>query len=774
MTADKLRPASGAGSQTRRTMRRSVLLAVCLRVLLSDAPADVLTFHANAMRTGWIDDGRVPTPQDVAGGSFGEIWQSPEFDWSAGRPPRIYATPLYLDEVEIAAGAFPSARCSAIFAATSNGFVYAINASATAHAPAGAILWRTELARLAEPTFDGVNIGVMSTPVIDPARKILYVSSCASAQGWQVFGLDVRSGRILPGWPVVIDADALAAPGVNRNAPAEPTAPPAPRALFAIQRGALNLSPDGSRLYVPLGESATGWLVSVDTGARPRIASAFATVRHPHRSSGGVWGAGGPAVDPHGDIFVGTGANFGSLKVQPHDWTQSVLQFTDSPDTGLVLQGTYTPFNYGDTATADIDLGSGGACLIPALDTNETTTPFLMAIGGKQGNVYLLDRSRLPGGLVERPPIGRDPAKDASLLSPSTQPQFGQPGPLNVFGPYSETKGAMNKARSRSVPAYFRPEDGRHFLFVTGQTKISEEADEATPPCLARLRIVTSPGQPAYLEADQFERTVVFQNPGSPVVTSRAGTDSIVWVLDENAPRTALLVGDKPPRPVLYAFGAQTLKLLWKSPDGALHPSGKYNEPLIAHGMVFVGTDRIQAFGLRRPGERAFGPAITAAAVPVRREDPAAVPPGKDLYLSGGACAACHGVSGEGLAGVYPPLAGSEWVNGSEERLIRIMLHGMQGRITVAKREYDGAVMPGFGQVAGSPFGWDDEKIAQVLTYIRQEWGNSGVPVATETVARIRRRTGDHQPWSQEELLDVLPGASAVPVKSGVRQNQGP
>lgn len=731
------------------------LAAACFVASGLGAPAaDVPTFHGGAMRPGWIDDAQAPAPQDVAGGSFGELWQSPELDWVEGRPPRLYATPLYLDEVQVAAGSFPATRGSVIFAATSNGYVYAINAFATAQAPAGAILWRTSLVRLTKPTFDGINIGVISTPVIDPVKRIIYVSSCASAEGWQVFALAIGSGRILPGWPVTIDAAALAVPGINRNAPAEP-APATRRALFGIQRGALNLSPDGSRLYVTFGETLTGWLVAVETGATPRIASAFASVRQPHRTAGGIWGAGGPAIDEHGNIFVVTGANFGSLKTQSHDWTQSVLQFSDAPETGLVLRGTYTPFNYGDSANADIDLGSGGASLIPALGEGETATPHLLALGGKQGNVYLLDRARLPGGLVDRQPVSQDSASDTSLLSPAIQPQFGRRGPLNVFGPYSETKGAMDKARSRSVPAYWRAGENRHFLFVTGQTKVAEDADAPTVPCLARLRIVTTPGRPAYLEVDQYEQSQIFGNPGSPLVSSRGGRDAIVWVLDENAPRTAPLVGDNPPRPVLYAFDALTLKLVWKSPAGALHTSGKYNEPLIVGGTVFVGTDRIQAFGVGQTARSPVIPAAMPVALPAGPTEPVAAFPGKDLYLSGGACAVCHGANGEGLTGVNPPLAGSEWVNGPEERLIRILLHGLQGPVTAAGKQYNAAVMPGFGLGPKSAFNWSDEKIAQVLTYIRQEWGNDSAAIATKTVTLIRQKCGDRDPWTQEELLQV-------------------
>lgn len=75
------------------------------------------------------------------------------------------------------------------------------------------------------------------------------------------------------------------------------------------QRGALALSPDGASLCVMFGETVTGWVVALDT-TRGRVRSAFATVANPHHSSGGIWGAGGPAIDSTGDIFVGRAAPF--------------------------------------------------------------------------------------------------------------------------------------------------------------------------------------------------------------------------------------------------------------------------------------------------------------------------------------------------------------------------------------------------------------------------------------------------------------------------------
>jgi hypothetical protein len=82
------------------------------------------------------------------------------------------------------------------------------------------------------------------------------------------------------------------------------------------------------------------------------------------------------------------------------------------------------------------------------------------------------------------------------------------------------------------------------------------------------------------------------------VLTSNGAANAIAWVLDTNVQRTASLVGSGVRRPVLYAVDATTMQRLWSSTSTQLNVGGKYNHPIIAHGVVFVGTDRIQAFGL--------------------------------------------------------------------------------------------------------------------------------------------------------------------------------
>ena len=118
-------------------------------------------------------------------------------------------------------------------------------------------------------------------------------------------------------------------------------------------------------------------------------------------------------------------------------------------------------------------------------------------------------------------------------------------------------------------------------------------------------------------------------------------------------------------------------------------------------------------------------------------------------------CAACHQPTGLGVEGVYPPLAASEWVTGSPDRVIRILLHGMKGPVTVAGKQYGAAAMPAFGRVTGGGYNWNDDRIAAVLTYIRQTWGNAAEPITPEQVAAVVAQVGDRKEWSADELQAV-------------------
>jgi mono/diheme cytochrome c family protein/glucose/arabinose dehydrogenase len=114
----------------------------------------------------------------------------------------------------------------------------------------------------------------------------------------------------------------------------------------------------------------------------------------------------------------------------------------------------------------------------------------------------------------------------------------------------------------------------------------------------------------------------------------------------------------------------------------------------------------------------------------------------------GTTCFGCHQPNGKGLKQVAPPLVKSDWVNGDLDRLIRVTLHGVSGDIKVSGKDYKGyPPMPGHGPAL------DDNKIAQVLTYVRNTWGNASGAVDAKQVSKVRNEhKGRVLPWTTAEL----------------------
>ena len=599
----------------------SLLLPGC-SVELSDCTAPAhrglvwSTFHGAGTRTGWNDEETTLTPTTMATAHFGLAWESQAFDtatFDRTYAGRMYASPLYADDVAIESGEFQG-RFDVVFAATTSGVVYAVDAfdapCSQGSVSAGTTLWKSVVARPAiVPGLDGGSpLGVLSTPVLDSSAGRLYVAALDASKGppvWKLVALDAASGAVIAGFPVTLDAAAIEP--VNRNGPCKWESD----ATRLSQRAALALDANAARVYVAFGgfsDTVAGWIVAVDT-ANARVTSSFCAGRDspPGQANGGMWGAGGPAVDEAGVVQVTTGN--GPPADGPADvagtWGDSLVSF----GTDLALRGTYSPWNYCLSDANDADLGGNMPLLLPDLTATHTTTPRLVAFGSKQGDVYLLERDALPGSLTVREACQtsegwQQAATDTSLLPPAGPP-YCDPnapstcvaGPLSVFGPYSDAPGANedDSAKMHTTLAFYSDASGGAFLFATGASK-GPDGVTSVPPSLARLRVVIAAGKPAYLTVDAVSSDVALINPGSPVVSSASGAGAIVWVVDENGRRTEPLVGPSAPRPILYAFDAQTMNLLYRSGPADLHVGGKYVEPVVAHGTVFVGTDRIQAF----------------------------------------------------------------------------------------------------------------------------------------------------------------------------------
>ena len=131
---------------------------------------------------------------------------------------------------------------------------------------------------------------------------------------------------------------------------------------------------------------------------------------------------------------------------------------------------------------------------------------------------------------------------------------------------------------------------------------------------------------------------------------------------------------------------------------------------------------------------------------PLTQEQQTRYEMGRVLFT--GVCAACHQPHGKGLDGVAPPLMDSEWVLGPEQRLVRIVLHGLTGPLSVKGKTYY-LDMPAFGSLP-------DEQISAVLTYLRREWEHTAAPVEPATVKAIRAATADRrEAWTQDLLREI-------------------
>src|SRR5690606_28902290 len=125
---------------------------------------------------------------------------------------------------------------------------------------------------------------------------------------------------------------------------------------------------------------------------------------------------------------------------------------------------------------------------------------------------------------------------------------------------------------------------------------------------------------------------------------------------------------------------------------------------------------------------------------------------GEQVFHGKAACAVCHGSAGSGQSGIAPTLWASQWVSDSE-RLIKVLLHGLTGPITVGNHEWNTpGVMPGFAGRADI----SDRELAAVATYIRNRWGNAedtGGALDEATVAKIRAATATRSaPYAEEDF----------------------
>jgi hypothetical protein len=366
-------------------LRRSVFascifFSACLPTILS--AQNVTTQRNDLARTG-VNPAEVSlTTSNVNTNSFGKLFTLPV-------DGQVYAQPLYLANVAI-----PSQGThNVVYVVTEHDSVYAFDADQP-----GQPLWHVSLGTSILcsniPFCNGdllPEIGITSTPVIDPANMTLYVVAEAivspSSPGTPKFtlhALNVTNGAEKFGGPVTISGSAagIGSDSVSGKITFNP--------LYELQRPALLLL--NGNIYVSFGSHQDvrvwhGWIFGYDERTlRPTAVRCLSP--DSWYGGAGLWQGGvGPAADSSGNIYVETGNGDLTAPSGGQSYGQSVVKLSSSQ--GLLPVDYFSPSDFNSTEPQDLDLGSGGPLLIPGTS--------LILAGGKSGTVYAVDTNQMGG-----------------------------------------------------------------------------------------------------------------------------------------------------------------------------------------------------------------------------------------------------------------------------------------------------------------------------------------------------------------------------------------
>ncbi len=175
--------------------------------------------------------------------------------------------------------------------------------------------------------------------------------------------------------------------------------------------------------------------------------------------------------------------------------------------------------------------------------------------------------------------------------------------------------------------------------------------------------------------------------------------------------------------------------------DAAKNADGSYRLPVADAMAVIAANPKVLAD--MRKSAAAPAPAPVSESVAFVKADDEQMKRGLAVYSR--TCIACHQPTGKGLAPVFPSIAGVPIVNGDATLPIKFILHGLMGPITVDGVTYNSMMPP----VAGV----SDQDVADVLTYVRQSFGNKSNPVTPDQVKTVRAANAARTaPWNTAEL----------------------
>ncbi|MDP9225861.1 MAG: hypothetical protein M3P18_18875 [Actinomycetota bacterium] len=545
-------------------------LTICLATS-AWAQANMLTHHNDNRRTG---ANLLETTLTVANvkQKFGKLWHL----YADGQ---IVAQPLYVSGLKVdGKGTF-----NAVIVSTMHNTIYVYDADKEPMLPQSedALIWAQWLG---EPKpedfgFDSWNTnfpeyGILSSPVINDAKTIMYVVSWHNDDQFKVHAIDLTKVPFAgPGSPPVDYRDTIRpVPVVTASVPKPgggtiklDTSQQKQRAALLLSVGTLYIAFSSNR---ESDKSMHGWLLAYDVATLQQRAVWNTT---PTGYNGGIWQAGsGPAVDAGGNIYVMTGNGLFNANSGGSNYGDSFVKLKLEGNT-LAIKGYFTPCNQaqldrtcGNEGRCDLDLGSAGPLLVSAASRGSN----LLIGGGKDGNIYVVNTANM--GHFK-------PPSDAAMNCPN-------PNAVQAIqGPKSEPGGQGVVGNIHGSHVFWKGPDSSH-VFVWG------EEDTLKSYEFKNGRLVTPPTASLYHAPPGMPGGMLSISANS----NKAGT-GIVWALlpyagDANSQRGV--------KAQLLAFDAQNIRNdIFRSsppndPDGpnSVGLFAKFAPPTVANGKVFVVT----------------------------------------------------------------------------------------------------------------------------------------------------------------------------------------
>ncbi len=532
---------SDSGAQFSAVVTNSAGKVISNAATLTVNPTtDVLTYHNDNARTGQNLTEVILTTSNVNTAQFGKLGFYP-----VDGP--VDAEPLYASNVAV-----PSdGTHNLLIAATENNSVYAFDADS------GATIWHVSVAKSGEtPSLDPSNpanpvIGVNATPVIDRtsgSHGAVYVvaTSALTENGsttyyQRVHALDLALGAELFGGPVDIQANY---PGTGDNS--NGTSVIFDPGQYRERTGLLLLN---GVIYTAWASHYdirpyTGWIIGYSESTLAQTSVLNVT---PNGNSGAIWMSGAaPAADSSGNIyFLDANGDFDTTLNSAGfpsngDYGNSFMKLSTA-DNQLVVADYFEMDNEAAENGSDVDLGSGGALLLPDLSDGAGHTLHLAVGAGKDNNIYVVNRDSM----------GKLSTNNSNI--------------------YQEVPAAF-LGGVWSAPAYFN--------------NIVYYGPVASP--ITAITITN-----AKLGDATAHTANNFTYPGAtPSISANGTSNGIVWAVDN---RTMA---------VLYAYDATNLNELYNSNQASSNrdqfgAGNKFITPTIVNGKVFVGTPNgVAVFGL--------------------------------------------------------------------------------------------------------------------------------------------------------------------------------